>query len=117
MTRVKASITRRAHHKKILKSTKGYRMTKSRLYKVAKEASLHAGNYAFAGRKDKKGDFRKLWIKRISAGLASLESKLKYSRFIKTLADKKIAINRKMLSFLAVKEPHVFESIVKSSEK
>lgn len=92
-------------------------MTKSRLYKVAKEASLHAGNYAFAGRKDKKGDFRRLWIKRINAGLKVVESKLIYSRFIKALSDKKIEVNRKMLAFLAVKEPKVFADIVKSSEK
>lgn len=117
MPRVKASVTRRAHHKKVLVSTKGYRMTKSRLYKVAHEAALHAGEYAFDGRKKKKSDFRGLWIRRISAGLNLVNADLSYSKFIKAMSDKKIEINRKMLSLLAVKEPKAFETVVKSVSK
>lgn len=115
MPRVKASITRRARHKKILTSTKGYRMTKRRLYKVAKEASLHAGEYAFAGRKDKKGQYRSLWIRRINAALKTVDGKLSYSKLIKALAEKKIEINRKMLALLAVQQPDAFKAVVKSA--
>lgn len=87
-------------------------MTKSRLIKVAKEAVLHAGEYAFAGRKDRKQDFRKLWILRISAGLGSIEGAPKYSRFIKALKDKNVTLNRKILSHLAAKQPDVFKNVV-----
>ncbi|MBU1071257.1 50S ribosomal protein L20, partial [Patescibacteria group bacterium] len=69
MPRTKTGITRRRTHKKILKLAKGYRMTKSRLFKVANEAVLHAGQYSFQGRKKRKGQMRKLWIQRINAGL------------------------------------------------
>lgn len=117
MPRVKTGTTRRAHHKKVLRTTKGYRMTKRRLYKVAHEATLHAGEYAFAGRKKKKGDFRTLWIKRINAALAIAGSTLSYSKFIKALSDKKIELNRKMLAYLAVKEPAAFQQVVKSATK
>ncbi len=115
MPRVKAGTTRLARHKKVLLSTKGYRMTKSRLYKVAKEASLHAGEYAFAGRKKRKGQFRSLWIQRINAGLKSVDSNLSYSKFVKLLSDKQIHLNRKMLAFLAAKEPQTFETVVKTA--
>ena len=117
MPRVKTGTTRRAHHKKILKTTKGYRMTKSRLYKVAREASLHAGAYAFAGRRKKKGQFRSLWIKRINAGLQTTGSALSYSKFIRALIDQKITLNRKMLAFLAVKQPNTFQTVVKAAVK
>lgn len=117
MPRVKTGTTRLARHKKILKTTKGYRMTKSRLYKVAHEAYLHAGQYAFAGRKKKKGQFRTLWIKRINAGLKSIDSTLRYSKLVKSLSDKKIELNRKMLAYLASKEPKAFEEVVKTASK
>lgn len=117
MSRVKASITRRAHHKKVLRGTKGYRMTKSRLYKVAQEATLHAGEYQFAGRKKKKNQFRSLWIKRINGGLTTLGSSLSYSKLIKALSDKKIEVNRKMLALLAVEEPKAFKAVVDAASK
>lgn len=117
MPRIKTGPTRRAKHKKILTATKGYRMTKSRLIKVAKEAVLHAGEYAFSGRKKRKQDFRKLWIIRINAALNSIEGAPKYSRFIKALSDKKILLDRKVLAHFAAKQPSIFHSIVKQVDK
>lgn len=108
--RVKTGHTRRRRHKKILKLAKGYRMTKRRLYKVAKEAVLHAGQYAYHGRKLRKRDFRRLWIQRINAALNN--SGLNYSRFIKALKTHKIELNRKILADLAVKDPKAFQRII-----
>jgi len=86
-------------------------MSKHRRIKVAKEADLHAGDYAFIGRKLRKRDFRRLWIQRINAALEPYD--LKYSRFINLLKKKKIALDRKILSDLALTEPKVFKTIVK----
>jgi large subunit ribosomal protein L20 len=108
--RVKTGIVRKRKHKKILKLAKGYRMTKSRLYGVAKEAVLHAGEYAFHGRKLRKRDFRSLWIQRINASLST--TGLKYSHFINKLSKNKIELNRKILADLAVSQPKVFFKIV-----
>jgi len=109
--RVKTGIVRKKRHKKVLKLTKGYRMTKSRLFRVAKEASLHAGQYAYHGRKLRKRNFRTLWIQRIKAALSDTD--LTYSRFIKALKDNKIELNRKILADLAVNHPKVFQNIFK----
>ena len=111
--RVKTGITRRKRHKKVLKRTKGFRMTKGRLYKVSKEADLHAGQYAFIGRKLRKRDMRRLWITRINAALTSLE--VSYSKFINGLKKAKIEINRKILADLAISDPKTFEAIVKKA--
>jgi large subunit ribosomal protein L20 len=108
--RAKTGTVRKRKHKKILKQAKGYRMTRSRLYKVAKEAVLHAGQYAYHGRKLRKRDFRRLWIQRINAALS--KTGLSYSRFIKKLKDNQIELNRKILADLAVKHPEVFFKIV-----
>lgn len=108
--RVKRGYIRKRRHQKVLKRTKGFRMTKGRLYKVSREADVHAGQYAFKGRKQKKGEFRKLWIQRINAALSN--SGLKYSRFINLLKKKKIIIDRKILADLAVIDPEVFAQIV-----
>ncbi len=108
--RAKTGSTRKKRHKKILKQAKGYRMTRSRLYKVAKEAVLHAGQYAYHGRKLRKRDFRRLWIQRINAALSKTD--LSYSRFIKKLKDNQIELNRKILADLAVNHPEVFFKIV-----
>jgi large subunit ribosomal protein L20 len=113
--RSKTGTTRRARHKKVLKRTKGFRMTKGRLYKVSKEADLHAGQYAYNGRKLRKRQFRTLWIQRINAGLKQFD--LKYSRFINLLKAKKIELNRKILADLALSEPNVFAEIVKKLKK
>lgn len=110
--RVKRGVTSRAKHKKILAANKGYRMTKRRLIKVAKEAYLHAGEYAFAGRKNRKRDFRRLWITRISEAVKSRG--LSYSTFIRKLKEARIALDRKILANLAVENPDVFNRIIDS---
>ncbi|MCD6226073.1 50S ribosomal protein L20 [bacterium] len=111
--RVKTGTVRRRRHKKLLKQAKGYRMTRSRLYKVAHEAVLHAGEYAFAGRKLKKRDLRRLWIVRINAAVRNYG--LSYSKFINLLKEKKIALNRKILAHFAAKEPDLFKQIVEKA--
>lgn len=115
MTRIKRGTTSRKRHKKVLSRTKGYRMTKSRLIKVAKEADLHAGQYAYVGRKQKKREMRRLWITRISEALKKRE--FHYNTFIHNLNEKNITLNRKMLAFLASKHPSVFDDVVKKANK
>jgi large subunit ribosomal protein L20 len=112
MPRTKTGTVRRASHKKVLKLTKGFRMTRNRLYKVAHEALLHAGQYAFDGRKKRKGQFRTTWITRINAALKTYGSSLRYSEFINSLKTKNVTINRKMMSELAIKLPESFKSLV-----
>ncbi len=94
---------------------KGYRMSRNRLIRKAHEAVLHAGEYAFAGRKDRKRDFRSLWITRINAAVRP--HGLSYSLFIKALKDKNVEIDRKILSQIAVEHPEVFENIVTQIKK
>jgi large subunit ribosomal protein L20 len=108
--RVKTGNVRRKRHKKVLKQTKGYRMTKSRLFKVAHQALLRAGQYAYIGRKLRKRDFRKLWIQRINA--AARQEGLTYSKLIFLLNKKSINLNRKMLSEIAVNDPETFKTII-----
>ncbi len=108
--RVKTGVVRKRKHKKVLKATKGYRMTKNRLIKVAKEALLHAGAYAYHGRKLRKRDFRKLWIQRINASLTDTD--ITYSKFISLLKKGKIELNRKILADLALNHPKHFFNIV-----
>lgn len=101
---------RRARHNKVLKLAKGYRMTRRKLYKVAHEAVIHAGQYAFAGRKLRKRDMRSTWIIRINAILDSMG--ISYSKFIPALKKANIEIDRKTLSDLATREPKAFQKIV-----
>lgn len=108
--RVKRGVTTKKRKKKILKANKGYRMTRSRLIKVAKEAYLHAGEYAYHGRKRKKRDFRRLWITRISEAV-KLEG-LSYSRFINKLKKANITLDRKILAHFVTDQPEVFKAIV-----
>lgn len=118
MPRVKTGTVRRAAHKKIFAANKGYRMSKRKLFKVAKEAYLHAGQYAYVGRRLKKRDFRSLWIVRINAALKSQDNPLSYSKFIKSLSNKKVILNRQILSKIAVDFPKSFGSIFSlTSEK
>ena len=112
MPRARTGTTRKARHNKVLKRTKGMRMSKGKLYRVSKEADLHAGQYAFIGRRLRKRDFRKLWIIRINAGLSTYADGLKYSRFINLLKINKIEINRKMLADLVISDPNGFKKIV-----
>lgn len=108
--RVKRGTTSKAKHNKIFRANKGYRMTKRRLIKVATEAYLHAGEYAFAGRKKRKRDFRQLWITRISEA-AKLRN-LSYSSLMHRLKEAHIALDRKMLANLVVEDPDVFDAIL-----
>jgi large subunit ribosomal protein L20 len=108
--RVKRGVTSHAKHKKIFRANKGYRMTKRRLIKVAKEAYLHAGEYAYMGRKLRKRDFRNLWITRISE--ASKLRDLSYSSFIHKLKEAHIELDRKTLANLVVEDPDVFDAIL-----
>jgi len=110
MARVKRGTVSRRKHKKLLNLTKGYRGTKSRLVRVAKEASLHAGQYAFHGRKLRKRDNRSLWIVRI--GEAVKKEGLSYSVFINKLKKANIELDRKILSDLVVEDPESFKKIV-----
>jgi len=108
--RVKKGKTRKKRHKKVLQRTKGFRMTKGRLYKVSKQADLKAGQEAYKGRKLRKRQLRRLWIQRINAALST--KGLKYSRFINLLKKAKIDLNRKMLAEIAVSDPQTFSQIV-----
>jgi len=114
MPRTKTGTVRRKRHKKILKETKGYEGTRSRLFKRAHTAYLRAGEHAFAGRKQRKRDIRKLWIQRINAALNPFE--LPYSKFIHLLKEKKVHLNRKMLAELAVRDPEAFGKVVETAK-
>ena len=115
MVRVKRGVTAKKRHKKILRLAKGYRMTKRRNIKVAKEAVLHAGQYAFMGRKLRKRDFRRLWIIRLNAALSKLG--IKYNRFIHRLKETKVIIDRKILAKLAVEHEDIFTDLVNKLNK
>lgn len=110
--RVKSGTRTRERHKKVLNLAKGYWMSRSKQFKKAQEAVLHAGEYAFHGRKRKKRDFRSLWIVRINAAVR--ETGLSYSTFIAKLKDKKVGVDRKILSQIAVEHPEIFKKIVES---
>ncbi len=110
MSRIKRGTVSKRKHNKLLSLTKGYRGTKSKLVKVAKEASLHAGAYAFHGRKLRKQNFRTLWIIRISEAVKKED--LSYSVFINKLQKAHIELDRKMLSNLIVEDPAAFKHIV-----
>ncbi len=110
--RIKTGTVRRQAHKKILKRAKGYWMTRSKRYKVASEAVLHAGQYAYIGRRIRRRDIRKLWIVRINAALRPFN--ISYSAFIKKLKDNKIDLNRKMLSEIAIHDAATFKNIFES---
>jgi len=111
MTRVKNGVTTKARHKKVLKAAKGYFGSKHRLYKTAKEQLMHSGQYAYRDRKQKKRDFRKLWITRINA--ACRENEISYSRFIEGLNYAGIEVNRKMLSEIAINDANAFAEMAK----
>lgn len=112
MTRVTSVSSRK--HRKIKKAAKGFKAARRKRVKAAKEALLHAGQYAYIGRKLKRRDLRRLWIMRINA--ATRLHGMKYSKFINSLKDKKIELDRKILSELAISDPDTFEKIVKEVE-
>ena len=109
--RVKGGTIHRARRKKALKQAKGYFGSKHRLYKTAKEQVMHSGAYAYRDRRNRKRDFRKLWITRINA--ACRLNEISYSKFIDGLNKANVEVNRKMLSEIAIDDPKAFAELVK----
>jgi large subunit ribosomal protein L20 len=109
--RVKRGIVRRAKHKKVIKKAKGYTGRRKSVFKLAKQAVLKAGQYAYRDRKNKKRVFRAAWIVRINA--ATRQYGMSYSTFISRLAKAKIIINRKMLAEMIEKDPQAFKELAK----
>ena len=110
MPRVKRGTVRRAKRKKLLARAKGFYQTKSKLYRAAKESVDTAAKYAYVGRKNKKRDFRRLWVVRINA--AARENGLTYSQLIRGLKSAGIGLDRKMLADMAVRQAAAFSAIV-----
>ena len=110
MARIKGAMMTRKRRKKTLKLAKGYYGAKSKHFKMAKQAVMKSGNYAYIGRKQKKRDFRRLWITRISAACKS--NGTNYSTFMNNLKKNGIELNRKVLSEIAVSDPAAFASLV-----
>ena len=114
MARIKGAMMTRKRRKNILKAAKGYWGAKSKHFKMAKQAVLKSGNYAFAGRKMKKRDFRSLWITRISA--QAKVNGINYSKFMCGLKKAGIELNRKMLADLAVNDKAAFAALVETAK-
>ncbi|MFZ3102060.1 MAG: 50S ribosomal protein L20 [Desulfitobacteriaceae bacterium] len=114
MARVKKGVTKHQRHKKILKLAKGFRGAKSKLFRPANEQVLKSLAYAYAHRKDKKGDFRKLWITRINA--AARLNGMSYSRMMNGLKLAGVSVNRKMLADLAIKDAAAFTELVNTAK-
>ena len=114
MARVSRGVTARARHKKVLKKAKGFRGARSRTFKVAKQAVMRAGQYAYCDRRQKKRVFRSLWIIRINA--AARENGLSYSRLIAGLKKAKIELDRKTLADLAVNDKEAFAVIAEEAK-
>lgn len=115
MARVKTARITRKKHKKILKRAKGYYGAKHYRFRMAKQAVMKSGMYAYVGRKDKKSNFRKLWIARINA--AARMNGTTYSKLIAGMKKANIVVNRKMLAELAVNDPKAFTKIVETAVK
>ncbi len=114
MARVKSAIITRKKHKKIMKQAKGYYVAKHYRFRMAKQAVMKSGMYAYVGRKDKKSDFRKLWITRINA--AARMNGLTYSKLISGLKKANVTINRKMLAEIALTDPTAFTKIAEMAK-
>lgn len=115
MARVKGGTVSKTRRRKVLKKAKGYFGSKHRLYKTAQEQVFHSGAYAYRDRRQKKRDFRKLWITRINA--ACRENEISYSKFMNGLSIAGVEINRKMLSELAIDNPASFAELVNVSKE
>ena len=115
MARIKGAMATRKRRKKVLKAAKGYYGGKHRLFKTAKQAVMKSGQYAYIGRKQKKRDFRRMWITRISAAVAPYD--INYSRFMYGLKKAGIEMNRKALSELAISDPEAFKVLVETAKK
>ncbi|MBQ4100970.1 MAG: 50S ribosomal protein L20 [Oscillospiraceae bacterium] len=114
MARIKGATMTRKRRNKVLKLAKGYFGGKSKLFRTAKEAVMKSGQYAYIGRKQKKRDFRKLWITRISAGCRM--NGVNYSTFMNGLKKAQIDLNRKMLSEIAISDPAAFTALVEKAK-
>ncbi|WP_369298967.1 50S ribosomal protein L20 [uncultured Neglectibacter sp.] len=114
MARVKGAMMTRKRRKKVLKLAKGYWGSKSRHFKMAKQAVMKSGNYAYIGRKQRKRDFRRLWITRISA--ACRMNDINYSTFMNGLKKAGVTLNRKMLSEIAIADPAGFTALVEKAK-
>ena len=114
MARVKGARMTRKRRNKTLKLAKGYYGGKSKLFRTAKEAVMKSGNYAYIGRKQKKRDFRRIWITRISA--ACKQNGMNYSTFINGLKKAGIDLNRKMLSEIAISDPAAFTALTEQAK-
>ena len=114
MARVKGALATRKRRKKVLKLAKGYWGSKSRHFKMAKQAVMKSGNYAYIGRKQKKRDFRRLWISRINA--ACRANGTTYSAFMNGLKKDGITLNRKMLSEIAIADEAAFKALVEKAK-
>lgn len=110
MARIKGAVATRKRRKKVLKLAKGYYGAKSKHFKMAKQAVMKSGNYAYVGRKQKKRDFRRLWITRISA--ACRMNGVSYSVFMNGIKKSGVNLNRKMLSEIAISDPAAFTKLV-----
>ena len=115
MPRVTKSVTAKAKHKKILSATKGHYGARSRLFRTAKQSNIKSLQYAFRDRKNRKREFRSLWIARINAG--SRELGVSYSQLMNALSSKEIIINRKILSDIATNDAPTFEKVVQAAVK
>ena len=115
MARVKTAIITRKKHKKVLKQAKGYFGAKGYRFRMAKQAVMKSGMYAYVGRKDKKSNFRKLWIARINA--AARQNGLTYSKMIAGLKKANVSINRKMLADLAITDSKAFTELAEVAKK
>jgi len=114
MPRVKRGVTAHARHKKILDQAKGYQGARSRTYRVAKQAVIKAGQYAYIGRKQRKRQFRALWIARINAAVRGYD--MTYSQFINGLKKAEIELDRKVLSDLAIHDKPAFAGLVEAAK-
>ncbi len=114
MARIKGAMMTRKRRNKVLKLAKGYYGSKSTLFKTAKQAVMKSGQYAYVGRKQKKRDFRRLWITRISA--AAKMNGINYSTFINGLKKADINLNRKMISEIAISDPAAFTALVEKAK-
>jgi len=115
MARVKGGVTAKKRHKRVLKQAKGYYGAKSKLYRPANQAVMKSLDYAYSGRKQRKRDFRKLWISRINA--AARQNGMNYSTFINGLKKADIEINRKMLSEMAIHDPEGFSKLIEIAKE
>ena len=115
MPRVKRGVTARARHKKVFALSKGFSLRRNNVYRVAKQAVMRAGQYAYRDRRDKKGTFRRLWIARINAGARA--NGMTYSVFMNGLKKAGVQLDRKVLSDMAINDPAAFTAITEVAKK